>query len=112
MTKTIEEKAIELCKRLSCHKILEEEARSLSHEWNTDPRWSGVERPYSPEDELKLRGTLKLEYTFALAGSKRLWFLFQLLFLVFLAGALFFGVAVFLGVVFFFFGAVTFLSAF
>jgi len=77
MTKTIEEKAIELCKRLSCHKILEEEARSLSREWKTDPRWSGVLRPYSPEDVLKLRGTLKLEYTFALAGSKRLWYLFQ-----------------------------------
>jgi isocitrate lyase len=30
-------------------------------------------RPYAAEDILKLRGTLKVEYTFATAGAQRLW---------------------------------------
>jgi len=77
MTKTIEEKAIELCERLSCHEILEDDADCIQSEWENDPRWNGIQRPYSAEDVLKLRGTLKLEYTFAEAGAKRLWHLLQ-----------------------------------
>ncbi|MGD8304339.1 MAG: isocitrate lyase, partial [Desulfobacterales bacterium] len=34
-------------------------------------------RPYTPEEVLALRGTLKVEYTFATAGAKRLWYLLQ-----------------------------------
>jgi isocitrate lyase len=77
MTKTIEEKAIELCERLACHEISENEAECLHREWERDPRWKGIRRPYTPEDVLKLRGTLKLEYTFAEAGAKRLWYLLK-----------------------------------
>jgi isocitrate lyase len=77
MTKTIEEKAIELCERLSCHEILEDDAECIQSQWDNDPRWSGTERPYTPDDVLKLRGTLKVEYTFAEAGAKRLWHLLQ-----------------------------------
>ena len=77
MTKTIEEKAIELCERLSCHEILEDDADCIQSEWENDPRWNGIQRPYSAEDVLKLRGTLKLEFTFAEAGAKRLWHLLQ-----------------------------------
>jgi isocitrate lyase len=77
MTKTIEEKAIELCERLSCHEILEDDAECIQIQWDNDPRWTGIERTYTPDDVLKLRGTLKLEYTFAEAGAKRLWHLLQ-----------------------------------
>jgi isocitrate lyase len=77
MTKTIEEKAIELCERLSCHEILEDDAECIQSQWDNDPRWTGIERTYTPDDVLKLRGTLKLEYTFAEAGAKRLWHLLQ-----------------------------------
>ena len=77
MTKTIEEKAIELCERLSCHEILEDDADCIQDQWDNDPRWQGVQRPYTPEDVLKLRGTLKVEYSFAEAGAKRLWHLLQ-----------------------------------
>jgi isocitrate lyase len=49
----------------------------MQQEWDSDPRWEGVERPYSPEDVLKLRGTLKIEYSFAEAGAQRLWHLLQ-----------------------------------
>jgi len=77
MTQTIEEKAIELCERLSCHVILEDDEERIQNQWDNDPRWNGVQRPYTPEDVLKLRGTLKVEYSFAEAGAKRLWHLLQ-----------------------------------
>ncbi|MDX1763094.1 MAG: isocitrate lyase, partial [bacterium] len=77
MSKTIEEKAIELCKRLSCHEILQDDETSLQAEWDNDPRWTGITRTYTPADVLKLRGTLKLEYTFAKTGAKRLWHLLK-----------------------------------
>ncbi len=72
---TISEKAKALCERLSCHEIYPDEISALECEWQTDPRWEGIQRPYPAADVLKLRGTLKLEYTFATAGAKRLWFL-------------------------------------
>jgi len=77
MTTTIQDKAIKVCERLSCHEILEDDAACLQQEWDCDPRWHGILRPYTPEEVLKLRGTLKLEYTFAEVGAQRLWYLLQ-----------------------------------
>ena len=77
MTTTIQDKAKELCERLSCHEILGDETACMQQEWDSDPRWKGVVRPYTPEDVLKLRGTLKIEYSFAEAGAQRLWHLLQ-----------------------------------
>ena len=74
---TIAEKAQALCDRLSCHEIYPDEVDALECEWQTDPRWEGILRPFSAEDVLKLRGTLKIEYSFAQAGAKRLWQLLQ-----------------------------------
>mmetsp|Transcript_1776 Transcript_1776/g.5162 ORF Transcript_1776/g.5162 Transcript_1776/m.5162 type:complete len:423 (-) Transcript_1776:855-2123(-) len=37
------------------------------------PRFEGVTRPYSQEDVKKLQGSLKIEHTLALEGSKKLW---------------------------------------
>jgi isocitrate lyase len=37
------------------------------------PRFEGVVRPYSDEDVKKLQGSLKIEHTLALEGSKKLW---------------------------------------
>ena len=77
MTATIEDKAKDLCEKLSCHEIQEDDAACLKQEWECDPRWKGIERPYSAEDVLKLRGTLKIEYSFAEAGAQRLWHLLK-----------------------------------
>ena len=74
---TIQDKAIKICERLSCHEILDGDAACLQQEWDCDPRWNGIHRPYTPEDVLKLRGTLKLEHTFAEVGAQRLWYLLQ-----------------------------------
>jgi isocitrate lyase len=48
-------------------------ARQLRKDWETDRRWNGVERPYAPEDVIKLRGSVQVEYTLARRGSERLW---------------------------------------
>jgi isocitrate lyase len=49
----------------------------LQHQWATDPRWKGIVREYSPEDVLKLRGSVKIEHTLAKLGAERLWDLMQ-----------------------------------
>ncbi|OJF17142.1 MAG: isocitrate lyase, partial [Bacillaceae bacterium G1] len=50
-----------------------EEARKLEESWKNDPRWKGIVRPYSAEDVLRLRGSVKIEYTLARMGAERLW---------------------------------------
>src|SRR5205814_4395607 len=39
----------------------------------TNGRWDGIERPYSSEDVLRLRGTVDVEHTLARLGAERLW---------------------------------------
>jgi len=73
--KTVDESAAEICERLVCHEVVEDEREDLQTRWDHDSRWKGVVRPYSPEDVLKLRGNLKVDYTFASVGAKRLWYL-------------------------------------
>ncbi len=41
--------------------------------WATDARWSGIRRPYSYSDVLRLRGSVQIEYTLARLGAERLW---------------------------------------
>jgi isocitrate lyase len=46
---------------------------ALEASWSTDKRWQGIERPYSSADVLKLRGSIRVEYTLARMGAERLW---------------------------------------
>lgn len=48
-------------------------ATELAAIWNADPRWSGIERPYTAEDVIRLRGSIRIEYTLARHGADRLW---------------------------------------
>ncbi|MBI4747762.1 MAG: isocitrate lyase [Acidobacteria bacterium] len=41
--------------------------------WKTNERWAGIDRPYTPEDVLKLRNTVEIKYSLAELGAKRLW---------------------------------------
>ncbi|MCU0482223.1 MAG: isocitrate lyase, partial [Anaerolineae bacterium] len=50
---------------------------AMKHDWMNNPRWSGITRPYTAEDVLKLRGTIRIEYTLAQMGAERLWQLLQ-----------------------------------
>ena len=49
----------------------------LNYEWANSPRWKGVERPYTAEDVLRLRGSIHIEHTLARLGAERLWELLQ-----------------------------------
>ncbi|HEX6472387.1 MAG TPA: isocitrate lyase [Streptosporangiaceae bacterium] len=51
----------------------ERAAEELRRQWDTDPRWADVERTYSAEDVVRLRGSLQEEYTLARLGAERLW---------------------------------------
>ncbi len=51
-----------------------QQAEVLSKSWRED-RWKGVERPYSAEDVIKLRGSIVVEQTLATLGANRLWHL-------------------------------------
>jgi isocitrate lyase len=50
-------------------------AEQLQDEWDNDPRWEGIERTYSAEDVIKLRGSVQEEHTLARLGAERLWHL-------------------------------------
>ncbi len=50
-----------------------EEILRLQEDWKTNPRWKGIQRPYTPEEVVKLRGSIKIEYTLARLGAERLW---------------------------------------
>jgi isocitrate lyase len=74
---TTEEQAIQRAKWIKAHEIDPREIEKLEISWEKDPRWQGVKRSYSAEDVLRLRGTLKVEYTFSQAGAERLWHLLR-----------------------------------
>jgi isocitrate lyase len=52
---------------------LQEQAARLRREWETSPRWLGIERTYTAEDVLRLRGSVQEEHTLARLGAERLW---------------------------------------
>jgi isocitrate lyase len=70
-----EKVAVKRKKKSSSHMVSQEEVNNLEHLWENNQRWTGISRPYSAEEMLKLRGTLKISHTFAQAGSERLWHL-------------------------------------
>lgn len=50
-----------------------ETAAELETEWKTSARWDGVQRDYSAEDVIALRGTVAEEHTLARRGAENLW---------------------------------------
>jgi isocitrate lyase len=49
------------------------DADALKANWTTNPRWKGIKRDYTAEEVIKLRPSLKVEYTLAEVGADRLW---------------------------------------
>lgn len=45
----------------------------IRKDWNSNPRWMGVQRPYSAEDVYRLRGTVHIEHSLARRGAEKLW---------------------------------------
>ena len=52
-------------------------AQELETQWRADDRWSGIQRTYSAEDVVRLRGSVVEERTLARLGAERLWQLIQ-----------------------------------
>ncbi|TXI50641.1 MAG: isocitrate lyase [Lysobacter sp.] len=48
-------------------------AEQLKLDWNNNPRWAGVTRPYSAEDVVRLRGTVPVDHSIARLGAEKLW---------------------------------------
>jgi isocitrate lyase len=42
-------------------------------DWESNPRWAGITRPYGVEEVDRLRGSIRIEYTLAQQGAERLW---------------------------------------
>lgn len=55
----------------------QERAAALKKEWETNPRWKNVTRPYSAEEVINIAGSVEIEYTLARNGANRLWNLLQ-----------------------------------
>ncbi len=49
------------------------DADALRKDWSENPRWKGVDRGYSAEEVVRLRGSVSIEYTLARRGAERLW---------------------------------------
>ena len=47
----------------------QEQIRQLQAEWKESPRWKGIDRTYSAEEVVKLRGTVQIEHTLARLGA-------------------------------------------
>lgn len=50
-----------------------EQVEQLEKSWREDERWVGIERGYSAEEVVKLRGSVLIEHTLAKKGAERLW---------------------------------------
>jgi isocitrate lyase len=51
----------------------QERIAQIEKDWAENPRWKGVQRPYSAADVDRLRGSLHIEHTLARRGAEKLW---------------------------------------
>ncbi|MCU7853722.1 MAG: isocitrate lyase [Candidatus Thiodiazotropha sp. (ex Monitilora ramsayi)] len=50
-----------------------EQIEALKKDWAENPRWLDVQRGYSAEDVVRLRGSVQPEHTYAKRGAEKLW---------------------------------------
>src|SRR5213595_3001036 len=53
--------------------MIQEAARQLESRWSSDERWRGIQRSYTAEEVVRLRGSVVPECTLARLGAERLW---------------------------------------
>src|SRR5579862_2748124 len=51
----------------------DEQVGELERQWETERRWSGVDRSYSARDVVRLRGSVAVEHSIADKGARDLW---------------------------------------
>ena len=49
----------------------QERALALRTDWETNPRWKGIVRPYSAEEVVNISGSVQIEYTLAKNGAEK-----------------------------------------
>jgi len=49
------------------------QAIELTRDWGEVPRWTGIDRDYTSEDVIRLRGSVQIEQTIARQGAEKLW---------------------------------------
>lgn len=55
----------------------ERESARLAEDWVNNPRWEGITRDYSPENVVKLRGSIREQHTLAYRMAAKLWELLE-----------------------------------
>ena len=50
-----------------------QQADALQTDWESNPRWKGIQRSYSAADVVRLRGSITIEHTLAKRGAEKLW---------------------------------------
>ena len=53
--------------------MIEQKSVTMARDWEANPRWRGITRPYSVNDVQRLRGSIAVEHTLARLGAERLW---------------------------------------
>ena len=51
----------------------EHEIKQIEADWAENERWKGLKRGYTAADVVRLRGTVKVEYSLARQGAEKLW---------------------------------------
>ncbi|UTN06045.1 isocitrate lyase [Flavobacterium bizetiae] len=54
-------------------KTTEDRIQELINDWITNPRWKGVERPYTATEVVTLQGSYQIEHSIAKMGAQKLW---------------------------------------
>jgi len=54
-------------------KTRQQAAAEIQKDWDTNPRWKGIQRNYTADDVVRLRGSLHIEHTLAHHGADKLW---------------------------------------
>jgi isocitrate lyase len=55
--------------------LQQQQATELQKQWDSNPRWKGVQRTYTAGDVVRLRGSVQEEHTLARRGAEKLWHL-------------------------------------
>jgi isocitrate lyase len=58
---------------MTTEQAIKERTEAIRKDWESNPRWTGVQRDYSPDDVVRLQGSFVVEQTIARRGAQRLW---------------------------------------
>ena len=58
---------------MSTEQWIQEQSEELHRRWAEDERWAGIERTYTAEEVVRLRGSVVPECTLGRLGAERLW---------------------------------------